>query len=267
MTGEPESGGEFVRSLQRGLAVIRAFDADHQGMTLTEVAGRAGLTRAAARRFLLTLVELRYVSFHDGRYWLLPRVLELGYAYLSSLSLGEVARLHLESFVAEVNESSSISVLDDLDIVYVVRAPVRRVISIGLSVGSRLPAYATSMGRVLLAGLDDADLEERLARLEITPLTPWTVRDVDALRSIILEVREQGYALVEEEFEEGLRSVAVPLRDASGTVIAAVNTSVHSSRGTVETLRRDVLPLLLDTVQAIEVDLRSKGGVGTFIHG
>ena len=151
-----------MQSLQRGLAVIRAFDAEHRDLGLSEVARAAGLTRAAARRFLLTLVELGYVSSADGKFRLTPRVLELGYAYLSGLTLTEVAEPHMEELVASVNESSSISVLDGTEIVYVVRVPTRRIMSITLSVGTRLPAYATSMGRVLLASLPDDELERRL---------------------------------------------------------------------------------------------------------
>src|SRR3954447_1543536 len=158
---------DYVQSLERGLSVIRAFDEDHREMALSDVARATGLTRAAARRFLLTLVKLGYVQAADGRFSLRPRVLELGYAYLSGLTLPEVAQPHMEALVAEVNESSSISVLDELDVVYVVRVPTRRIMSITLAVGTRLPAYATSMGRVLLAGLSDDELDRRLADGEL----------------------------------------------------------------------------------------------------
>jgi IclR family pca regulon transcriptional regulator len=170
MSAERARNANFVQSLERGLAVIRAFDAEHRDLSLSEVARLAGLTRAAARRFLLTLVELGYVSAADGRFALSPRVLELGYAYLSGLTLPEVAEPHMEELVAHVNESSSISVLDDTEIVYVVRVPTRRIMSITLSVGTRLPAYATSMGRVLLAGLPDDELERRLQRMRLLAL-------------------------------------------------------------------------------------------------
>ncbi len=256
---------EFVQSLERGLAVIRAFDAENPRLTLSDVARATGLTRAAARRFLLTLVDLGYVSVSDSRYRLRPRVLELGYSYLSSLSLGEVAQPHMETLVAALKESSSISVLDDLDIVYVVRVPTRRIISITLAVGSRLPAYATSMGRVLLAGLPDDELEARLERTAVTPLTDRTVRDLDALRKALTGVRRQGYAIVDQEFEPGLRSLAVPIRNSSRAVIAALNTSTHTSRGTVAALRRDFLPLVLETATMIEHDLRGPSPDGN--HG
>src|SRR6201997_2561931 len=180
MTDKPTQNSDFVQSLERGLAVIRAFDAEHRELTLSEVARSTGLTRAAARRFLLTLVKLGYVNFSQGRFSLRPRVLELGYAYLSSLSLPEVAMPHMERLVAQVNESCSISVLDDTDVVYVARVPTRRIMSITLAVGARLPAFVTSMGRVLLAGLPETDLEERLARIELTQLTSRTVKDKDS---------------------------------------------------------------------------------------
>ena len=263
MTDKPTQSSDFVQSLERGLAVIRAFDAEHRELALSEVARSTGLTRAAARRFLLTLVKLGYVNFSQGRFSLRPRVLELGYAYLSSLSLPEVSMPHMERLVAQVNESCSISVLDDTDIVYVARVPTRRIMSITLAVGTRLPAFATSMGRVLLAGLPDEELEERLARIEITPLTPRTVKDKDALRAILATVRRQGYAATDQELEEGLRSLAVPLRTTAGAVTAALNVSVHASRSSMAVLRREFLPLALAAATAIEEDLRgTSDGLG-----
>ena len=248
-----------MQSLERGLAVIRAFDAEHRELALSDVARSTGLTRAAARRFLLTLVKLGYVNFSQGRFSLRPRVLELGYAYLSSLSLPEVALPHMEALVAEVNESCSISVLDDTDIVYVARVPTRRIMSITLAVGTRLPAFVTSMGRVLLAGLPDDELAERLERIEVVPLTAHTVTDKDALGTILETVRRQGYAATDQELEEGLRSLAVPLRNASGNVTAALNLSVHASRASMAALRRDFLPLALRAAAAIEEDLTGTG--------
>ena len=259
MPDKPAQSSDFVQSLERGLAVIRAFDSEHRELALSEVARSTGLTRAAARRFLLTLVKLGYVNFSQGRFSLRPRVLELGYAYLSSLSLPEVALPHMEALVAEVNESCSISVLDDVDIVYVARVPTRRIMSITLAVGTRLPAFATSMGRVLLAGLPDDELAERLERIEIVRLTPHTVKGIDELRTILETVRRQGYAATDQELEEGLRSLAVPLRSSSGTVTAALNLSVHASRASIASLRRDFLPLALRAAAAIEEDLRGTG--------
>src|SRR5581483_1184879 len=175
MSAERPRNADFVQSLERGLMVVRAFDAEHRELGLSEVARATGLTRAAARRFLLTLVALGYMNVVDGRFSLSPRVLELGYAYLSSLSLPEVAQPHMEALVAQVNESSSISVLDDTEVVYVARVPTRRIMSITLSVGTRLPAYATSVGRVLLAALPEAELSARLARTDIRPLSSHTI--------------------------------------------------------------------------------------------
>lgn len=256
MSDKPAQSSDYVQSLERGLAVIRAFDAEHRELALSEVARLTGLTRAAARRFLLTLVKLGYVNYSQGRFSLRPRVLELGYAYLSSLSLPEVAQPHMEALVAQVNESCSISVLDDLDVVYVARVPTRRIMSITLAVGTRLPAFVTSMGRVLLAGLPDEELEERLARIEIVPLTSRTVKDMDGLRAILAAVRRQEYAATDQELEEGLRSLAVPLHSASGAVTAALNVSVHASRASMPVLRREFLPLAVSTATAIEEDLR-----------
>lgn len=248
-------GPDFVQSLERGLSVIRAFDAEHAELTLSEVAATTGVTRAAARRFLLTLAELGYVR-SDGRFFsLTARVLELGYAYLSSLSLPEVAESHLEALVAEVNESSSVSVLDGMDVVYVARVPVSRIMTVAISVGTRFPAYATSMGRVLLAGLPDDELAAYLATVRLERLTARTVSSVAALRGELAKVRGQGWAIVNQELEEGLRAVAAPIRDRAGQVVAAVNVSAHASRTSLEAMRRDLLPLLLKTAARIEADL------------
>jgi IclR family pca regulon transcriptional regulator len=255
---------DFVQSLERGLSVIRAFDDEHRELALSDVARATGLTRAAARRFLLTLVKLGYVGFDGKLFSLRPRILELGFAYLSSLTLPEVAQPHMESLVAQVNESSSISVLDETEIVYVVRVPTRRIMTITIAVGTRLPAYATSMGRVLLAGLDDEELEQRLGRIELEPLTSRTVTDRVRFRELLENVRRQGYAMVDQELEDGLRSAAVPIHDAEGRAAAALNVSVHASRATLQALRRDYLPLAMETARAIEADLvggrRSEAG-------
>ncbi|HEX6021986.1 MAG TPA: IclR family transcriptional regulator [Solirubrobacter sp.] len=250
-----ERGNHFVQSLERGLAVIRAFGADDQELTLSDVARRTGLTRAAARRFLLTLADLGYVRFDGRLFALTPRVLDLGYAYLSSLSLPEVAEPHLERLAAEVHESSSVSVLDGDDIVYVGRVPTSRIMRVSINVGTRFPAYATSMGRVLLAALEPDELEAYLARAEITPNTPRAISSAEALREELDRVRAQGWALVDQELEEGLRAVAAPIRDRDGRVVAAVNVSAHASRVSKDTLRKVLLPPLLRTAVNIEADL------------
>jgi IclR family pca regulon transcriptional regulator len=255
MTGAAEHGDHFVQSLERGLAVIRAFDAAHPQRTLSEVARETGLTRAAARRFLLTLADLGYVRADERRFTLTPRVLDLGYAYLSGLELPELAEPHLERLVAEVRESSSVSVLDGADVVYVARMPVSRIMHVAINVGTRFPAHATSMGRVLLAGLAPEALDAHLARTELRPLTPRAVATPEALRAELARVRRQGWALVDQELEAGLRSIAVPVRGRDGAIAAAVNLSAHASRRSVAELRRELLPPLLATARRIEADL------------
>jgi IclR family pca regulon transcriptional regulator len=245
----------FVQSLERGLSVITAFGPGTASLSLSDVARLAGLTRAAARRFLLTLVDLGYVRQDGKRFELTPKVLGLGYAFLSGLSLPGVAEPHLERLSHEVHESSSMSVLDGADIVYVARVPTSRIMTVTINIGTRFPAYATSMGRVLLAGLDDDRLEDYLRDLEIEPFTAHTVADTDALRARLDEVRNRGFALVDQELEHGLRSIAAPVRDRHGEVVAAVNVSTHISRVTKDKARREFLPPLLRTVSDIEADL------------
>jgi IclR family pca regulon transcriptional regulator len=245
----------FVQSLERGLAVIRAFDAGHPELTLSEVARICDLTRAGARRFLLTLADLGYVRSDGRMFSLTPRVMELGYAFLSSLSLPEVAEPHLERLVAEVRESSSVSVLDGDDIVYVARVPTSRIMTVAINVGTRFPAYATSMGRVLLAALPDEAIGAYLDRVRLNRLTAKTVPSAAALRTELRTVRRQGYALVDQELEEGLRSIAAPLHDRTGTVVGAVNVSVHASRTSLNAMTSDLLPPLLATTARIDADL------------
>ncbi|WP_326554846.1 IclR family transcriptional regulator domain-containing protein [Micromonospora sp. NBC_01813] len=246
----------FVQSLERGLTVIRAFDARNPELTLSEVARICDLTRAAARRFLLTLVDLGYVRTDGRLFSLTPRVLELGYAYLSAISLPEVAEPHLERLVAQVHESSSVCVLDGEHIVYVSRVPTSRIMAVSINVGTRFPAYATSVGRVLFAHLPEEEMQARLERSSLQRLTARTIHTLPGLRVELNRVRAQGYAIVDQELEEGLRSVAAPIRDRLGKVIAAVNISVHASRNSVESIRRELLPHLLATAAKIEADLR-----------
>jgi IclR family pca regulon transcriptional regulator len=257
--GPASRNSDFVQSLDRGLAVIRAFGPDRERLSLSEVARATGLTRAATRRFLLTLVKLGYVR-HDGReFSLRPRVLELGYAYLSGLGMPEVAAPHLEELVAQVRESSSISVLDGHHIVYVARVPTKRIMTVSISVGTRFPAHATSMGRVLLAGMAPADLDRYLAEAELDPITSRTVTDPERLREILRDVAKQGYAIVDQELEEGLRAIAAPIHGARGAVTAAINLSAHASRVSMAAMRAELLPAMLETARRIETDLRSQG--------
>jgi IclR family transcriptional regulator, pca regulon regulatory protein len=250
-----DADGDFVQSLDRGLSVIRAFDAEHPKLTLSEVAAATGLSRAAARRFLHTLVHLGYMRCNDGRFSLRPKILELGYAYLSSLTLPEVALPHLEELVEQVHESSSVSELDGEDVVYIARVPTKRIMTVSISVGTRFPAYATSMGRVLLAHRDDGWLEEYLGTATFSHLTGHTITDASSLRAELKRIRARGWALVDQELEEGLRSVAAPIRDSGGTVIAAVNVSTHAGRRSMESITAELLPPLLATVERIERDL------------
>src|ERR1022692_4671619 len=255
----PPRNSDFVQSLDRGLAVIRAFGPDRERLSLSEVARATGLTRAAARRFLLTLVKLGYVRSDGREFSLRPRVLELGYAYLSGLALPEVAAPHLEELVARLHESSSICVLDGHHVVYVARVPTKRIMTVAISVGTRFPAYATSMGRVLLAAMSEQDLDRYLAEASFEPFTGRTVTDPDRLRTIVHEVARQGYAIVDQELEEGLRAVAAPIRGSADVGTAAINVSAHASRVSLAVMRSEILPALLETASLIEADLKSQG--------
>ena len=250
-----ERAGYHVQSLERGLAVIRAFGAGTPELTLSEVARATGLTRAAARRFLLTLVDLGYVRTDGKHFSLTARVLELGFSYLSGMSLPEIAQPHLERLTRQLNESCSMSVLDGADIVYVARSAVSRIMTVSINIGTRFPAHATSMGHVLLAGMDEPTLEKTLVTGGLDAITSHTVTSLGELRSELAHVRRQGWAVVDQELEEGLRSVAAPIRDPRGRVIAAVNVSTHASRTTAEALRTVVLPALLSTCAHIEADI------------
>jgi IclR family pca regulon transcriptional regulator len=252
-----DSAVTSVQSLERGLAVIRAFDADHGRMTLSEVARQAELSRAAARRFLHTLVGLGYMQTDGREFWLRPKILELGYAYLSSMSLPEIATPHLRDLSDKIHESSSLSVLDGTEIVYVARIPARRIMAVAINVGTHFPAYATSMGRVLLAGLPDMKRREVLDATNMRPLTPATIVDRDRLETELEHIREEGYALVDQELEPGLRSIAVGVTNRAGEVVAALNVSVPSTQVSIEQMRDELLPALRAARDAIEHDLHA----------
>ncbi|MFI5614847.1 IclR family transcriptional regulator C-terminal domain-containing protein [Amycolatopsis sp. NPDC051903] len=255
----PISKGDLVQSFERGLAVIRAFDGHGPELTLTEVAELAGVTRAAARRFLLTLAEVGYVHTDGKRFWLRPRILELGNAYLSSQGLAEVARPHMDRLVAEVDDSAALCVLEEDDIVYVglVRTPARRIMALNVTIGSRIPAHPSSMGRVLLANQPEDWREAYLKRVELQPFTPRTVKDPEKLGTILGRVRTDDFALVDQELDLGLRSIAVPLRHADGEVYASLNVSMHSTRRSKEEMRSQLLEPLRRTAAGIESDLRA----------
>ena len=249
--------GDYVQSLERGLSVIRAFDADHPQLTLSEVAAATGLSRAAARRFLHTLVHLGYMHNNNGRFSLRPRILELGYAYLSSLTLPDVAMPHLEELVEQVRESSSVSELDGEDVVYIARVPTKRIMTVAISVGTRFPAYATSMGRVLLADQPEPWLDKYLDRTTLRGLTGHTITSPAELRQELDKIKAVGWALVDQELEEGVRSVAAPIRGASGKAIAAVNISTSAGRRSIASMLDELLSPLLATAERIERDLAS----------
>ncbi len=236
---------EYVQSIERGFAVIKAFSGRADALTITDVARRTGLSRAASRRFLLTLKELGYVAGEDGVFRLTPRVLDLGYTFLSTMRLPDIAQGVMEEVVATVHESCSVTVLDGAEIVYVARVPAKRIMSISLAVGARLPAYPTSMGRVLLSGLSKPALDSYFAEVVLEPLTEHTILDPAELRRAIDQVRERGWAMIDQEVEVGVRSVAAPIRDRSGRIVAATNISSHASRVNLKEMRTVYLPVLL----------------------
>lgn len=249
-------GGHYVQSLARGLAVIAAFDAENPSMTLSDVARRTGLTRATARRFLLTLEELGYVR-SDGRLFeLTAKVLQLGYSYLSALSLPELVTPHLRTLSERVHESCSVAVLDGAEIVYVARVQMRHIMNVAISVGTRFPAHATSMGRVLLAELNDDDAVALCAEQLNHPLSPRTVTTPQELKDRLREARVRGYAVVDQELEPGLRSVAVPLKNSTGKTVAAVNVSMRvGASPAAEDPVGQVLPHLRVCAAAVHQDL------------
>jgi IclR family pca regulon transcriptional regulator len=250
---------EYVRALDRGLAVVRAFDAAHPRRTLAEVARAVGLAPATARRLLHTLQALDYVGTDGTVWWLRPRLLELGQAYLATTSVWDVVRERLARLTEEVQETASAGVLSGDEVVYTVRVPYRRIMAMQVDVGSRIPAFASSMGRVLLAALDDDALEAALARADLRPITPHTVSSVEALRDVVAGVRERGWCLLEEELEAGIQCVAAPVHDASGAVVAAVTVSSHTTRVPPEELRERILPALLRAARDVDEDLRLRG--------
>ena len=237
--------------------VINSFSQDRATQTLSDVAQRTGLTRATARRVLHTLAALGYVHQNGRSFSLTPRVLDLGYSFLSSFRLPDIAQPPMERLVDEVKESSSLSVLDGPDIVYVARVPTSRIMTISLALGSHLPAYPTSMGRVHLAGLTEAELDRYLAETELKRLTPHTITDPAKLRAVILRTQAEGYALVDQELEEGVRSIAAPIHNGRGEVLAAMNISCHATRASVTRMRDELLPRLLSTAAEISDQARS----------
>lgn len=253
------SAAHRVQSLERGFSVLKVFSRQEPELTLTEVAQRCGLPRSAARRFLLTLVDLGYAGVDGRHYYLRSRVLELGFTYLSSLALPDVARPHLERLSARLQRSTSVAILDGDDVVYVQRVAAKRILAAGIGVGTRLPAYVTSHGRALLAAQPDDALDDYLARVTLERRTSRTVRTPEQLRRRLKEARARGWSLVDQELEEGVSSLAVPLRDITGDVVASVNVAVLSGAGAGQELVETALEPLMATAAEIEEHLRLAG--------
>lgn len=263
--GPAESGEnerDYIQSIERGFAVLLAFDADLPSGTLAEVAARTGLSRPAVRRILLTLQRLGYLTSTGGRWSLTPRVLTIGQHFAATHGVVEIAQPHLLRLTEATHESASLAQLDGTDVVYVARVQVRRVMSISIDVGSRVPAHATSMGRVLLAWAPPS-IVERVVEAGLHPLTAKTITDPVRLRDSLHEVRKRGYAVVESELEEGLLSAAVPVRDSDGTVVAALAYSTSVGRRTLAQVTGEVVPLMLEAADGISADLAEHRVAGT----
>ena len=258
-TAKQEQGGEFITSLARGLTVVTAFGAGRAELTLSEVAETTGLPRATARRALITLEHLGYVTRHQRGFRLAPRVLALGFPPLSKTSLARIAHPHLVALTRRVQDSTSLAVLTGTDVQCVASVAAGRIMDADIAVGARLPAHATSTGRILLANLPDEERSARLARTRMRALTPFTVTTPHDLTAILDRVREERHAMVDEELEEGLRSIAVPVRDRDGSCLAAINVTMHSSRGAAEECVINTLPGLRATAALIEADLHTAG--------
>lgn len=247
----PKPGDSYVQSFARGLEVIRSFSANAPQQTLSEVAAHTGLTRAGARRILLTLQTLGYVESDGKLFRLTPRILDLGFAYLSSMPIWNLAGPVMEALVGQVKESCSAAVLDATDIVYVLRVPTHKIMSITLGVGSRLPAYCTSMGRVLLADLPEDELMARLKASNRQAHTRHTVTDIDALAARVAQARRQGWCIVNQELEEGLISMAAPITNNAGRTVAALNISGQANRTSARAMQDNLLPALLDGARTV----------------
>jgi IclR family pca regulon transcriptional regulator len=252
-------GDAYVQSFARGLAVIRSFDANRPAQTLTDVAAATGLTRAGARRILLTLQALGYVEADGRLFQLTPKILDLGFAYLTSMPFWNLAEPVMEDLVEQVHESCSAAVLNGAEIVYVLRVPTHKIITQNLSIGSRLPAFCTSMGRVLLAALDEARLDEALDASSLVARTPLTIVDKGALKEAIAAVRRQGWAIVDQELEEGLISMSAPIRDRQGRVIAALNISGNAQRKNAKQMVKAFLEPLQEAAQRVSDMVARRG--------
>ncbi len=248
------AGPDFVEALARGLDILAGFDASHRSMSLSEVAATADLARPTARRLLLTLQELGYVQSGDGGYQLTPKVIGLGMSYVSSLGLWDIARPHLESLVRRTGESSSMAQLDGSDIVYVARVSVPKIIALRVDIGTRFPAAQTSQGKVLLADLTSERLAHVLEQPSRAGLPPYIGRTPEQLHEELTQVRARGWALADEELAPGVRSVAVPVRDGTGAVRAAMNVTVHAAETSTHDLLEQHLPRLQRTAGDVSAE-------------
>jgi IclR family pca regulon transcriptional regulator len=242
---------EYMATLAKGLAVLGAFDKRRPSMTLSEAASTVDLSRATARRILRTLADLGYVEQNGRQFSLAPGILRLGFAYLATQNWIERATPLMKELSERLHESCSAAILQGNEIVYVARVPTRRIMSVAISVGSRLPAFHSSMGRVQLGFLDDAEIWRRLMSLRIEPFTPSTITDPQALFDRVRADHAQGFSIVDEELERGLRSIAVPLVDRAGQCVAALNLSTHSTRTTRNEMRAQFLPELKAAAERI----------------
>ncbi len=242
---------DFVLSLARGLRVIEAFEAHPTGLSVSDAAQRTNLSRAAVRRLLMTLEMLGYAESDGHIYQLKPRILRLGYSYLSSSSLAEIAHPILQRVAEAVREAVALGVLEGEEVVYIAHYGVRRVMSVGVSVGTRLPAYCTSGGRVLLAALPETEFQAYLENLILRPMTSKTITEKAAFAAMIEKVRLEGYALVDEELEPGLRSMAVPVRSRQNAVVASMNTGVHAAQLSYVEMTDRILPALREGAELL----------------
>ena len=249
-----DAGPDFIEALARGLNVLRTFRPGRLVSTLSEIAADTGLARPTVRRILLTLEALGYVRSADRGFVLTPRVLELGMTYINYLDMWDVARPHMEKLVGQTNESTSMAQLDGSDIVYVARVAVPKIVTLSVSIGTRFPAVATSMGKVLLAALDADELDAMLAEPSRSGITPRWRPSRSELHPVLREVRAKGWALADQDLAPGIRSIATGVRDGDGRVVAAVNVTVHAAETSVETLTGEYLPLLLHTAADISHD-------------
>jgi IclR family pca regulon transcriptional regulator len=243
----------FMTSLARGLAVVQAFSDSRKPQTIAQISQKTGIPRAAVRRCLFTLQQLGYVEAELNNFSLRPKVLTLGYSYLSSTPLTVSSQPYLNAISAQLGESCSLAVFEDGEVLYVARSAASRVMSVALNTGSRLPAYCTSLGRVMLAHLAPAALDAYFAKARLRPMTDKTVTSQKRLREILLGVRQDGYAINDEELELGLRSIAVPVRGASGQVLAALNVGAQAGRVSAERMREEFLPVLQRGAQDLAV--------------